>query len=283
MIEMSRLSYSRLDLYNTCPRAFAMKYVHKAEPENDTADYFAEYGIIAHALYEEHANARGLIPKTVLTDMFHNGTETRDGMVKGFNDIKLPPYMANKYYQQGLDLIDRLLHTSVANVVGSEVKFSIYIEGIPVPIEGFIDKVERDERGYIITDFKSARPYTQEFCDESLQMSIYAMAALELYGELPYKQVYEFFRFNETVKTVRTMKQLEEAKQEIRRRWDCIQRKEFDPQYDQFFCNNFCQYAKSCSLKQQMDAEKAQRRIERAQRKQARDAKKAAKQQEGDV
>lgn len=268
-IEMERLSYSRLDMYRTCPRTFYKKYVEHAEPENSTTDHFAEFGSLVHSLYEAHSNAHGLIPKAALLDMYVNGSESRDGDIKGFNDIVFHPYFIrgrDTYYQQGLDTIDRLVLRNVSNVVGSEIEFHIKIcDDIP-EITGFIDQVKRDENGIKIVDFKSARPYTQEFCDNSLQLSIYAMAILDIFGELPYELEYEFFRFDEYRRTTRTLEQLELAKQEIVSIWDAIQREEFDAKYDDFFCQHFCSYNANCPLYQQKVAEKQQRKLAKQQK-----------------
>lgn len=271
-IEMERLSYSRLDMYKTCPRTFQKKYVEHAEPENPTTEHFAEFGTLMHSLYEAHANAHGLIPKAALLDMYVNGSESRDGDIKGFNDIVFHPYFArgrNTYYQQGLDTIDRLVLRNVSDVVGSEVEFHIKIRDDIPELTGYIDLVKRNENGVKIVDFKSARKYTQEFCDNSLQLSIYAMAALEMFGELPYELEYEFFRFDEYRRTTRTMEQLELAKQEIISRWDAIQREEFEPKYDEFYCFHFCQYNESCPLFKQKQYEKQQRKLAKQKGKQS--------------
>lgn len=263
-VQMDRLSYSRLDLYRSCPRSFAMKYVHKAEPANGTTDHFSEYGTLAHALYESHSNANGLIPKTALIDMFYNGTETRDGMVKGFNKINFGGtfYRArDTYHDQGISLIDRLTMRNTSNIIASEVEFNIVIREDLPRINGYIDRLVRDEHGIKVVDFKSARPYEQEFCDTSLQLSIYAMAVAEMYnGELPYELEYEFFRFDEYRRTTRTHEQLEDAKQEIISIWESIQREEFEPKYDDFFCDHFCSWRVGCPLYQQAQEVKAAKR-----------------------
>ena len=43
-------------------------------------------------------------------------------------------------------------------------------------VGGRIDRVDEDDDGYVIVDYKTGRPKSQDLADESLQFSIYALA-----------------------------------------------------------------------------------------------------------
>ncbi len=64
------------------------------------------------------------------------------------------------------------------DVIGIEEPFSFTIDGLP-PVIGIIDLIEEDDSGtIIITDFKtSSKAYSTDEIDNSLQLTIYNMAA----------------------------------------------------------------------------------------------------------
>lgn len=86
-----------------------------------------------------------------------------------------------------------------------EQGFKIPFEGIEVV--GRIDKVEYSpEEGYTIIDYKSGGKEPDPwFLRHNLQLTAYAWACLELYGELPRKLVWHHLRNGKRLQTVRTM------------------------------------------------------------------------------
>jgi len=71
-------------------------------------------------------------------------------------------------------------------------------------IVGRIDKVEYED-GYIITDFKSGQKEpTAWFLRHNLQLTAYAWACKEIYGELPKKVIWHHLRNGKRLESVRT-------------------------------------------------------------------------------
>lgn len=84
-----------------------------------------------------------------------------------------------------------------------EKEFRLPFEGTEVV--GRIDKVEYDD-GYIITDFKTGKTEpTGWFLSHNLQLTTYAWACLELYGELPKKVIWHHLRNGKLIESTRTM------------------------------------------------------------------------------
>lgn len=82
-------------------------------------------------------------------------------------------------------------------------------------IVGRIDKVEFDD-GYIITDFKSGQKEpTQWFLRHNLQLTAYAWACKELYGELPKKVVWHHLRNGKKLEAIRTDEDISDLQQLI--------------------------------------------------------------------
>ena len=67
----------------------------------------------------------------------------------------------------------------------------------------------------VITDYKTGRPRSQEDADESLQLSIYALAAREKWGYHAERLVFHNLEGNTSVSTRRSQIQIDEAKLKV--------------------------------------------------------------------
>jgi DNA helicase-2/ATP-dependent DNA helicase PcrA len=68
-------------------------------------------------------------------------------------------------------------------VVAVEKGFSVEVSN--VVLTGRFDRIERTQEGLHVIDFKTSQPRSQAEVDADLQLSIYALATLEDFGELP--------------------------------------------------------------------------------------------------
>src|SRR5262249_52604116 len=93
-------------------------------------------------------------------------------------------YQFELYEQQGISQLRDFLATSRAampEVLHTEEWFEMPMGGATVV--GRIDRMDRARDGrVVITDYKTGKPKSQEDADESLQLSIYALAAREKWG-----------------------------------------------------------------------------------------------------
>jgi RecB family exonuclease len=255
-IQMEYLSHSRLEVFNACPRLFHKRYILRDPEENETTTYYGDYGSNLHGILEKWYQSHGFIGKTTAMNMYLNGYELDGEFVKGFSDIGVPDTYSKKfgmtnsdlYFSQGTSFIESLPLRDTSKTIGTEVEFNFSIHPDIPNLYGFIDRVDKDERGYVVTDYKSSAVYSQRDCDKKPQMTIYAMAVKELFGEYPYEFRYEFVRFNETRRTYRTVEQIEQHKQEIMQTWDDICNSDWEPKYNYFYCRTFCPYNSSCDL-----------------------------------
>jgi RecB family exonuclease len=258
---MEYLSHSRIDVFLQCPRLFKLRYIDHALPENETTDFYSKYGSLLHKIVELKMNSRGFMPKAAMIDILHNGYNgdgERDKVV-GYSEVGVPNrynkkyqrYLDDLYYDQALEFIQRLDEEYTASdVIGTEVEFLITLDDNTPPVKGYIDLVRRSSDGIEIWDFKTSENYGQAKCDRLPQVSIYGLAALELYGELPVRYVYDFIRVGERIVTYRTPEQLEETRQSIIQTWRDICESDWEPKYNYFYCSNFCDHNVSCPLYQ---------------------------------
>jgi predicted RecB family nuclease len=90
---------------------------------------------------------------------------------------------------------------------------SFEIPFLDTKIVGRIDKIERDENGYVVTDFKTGKTKPTKWnLSHNVQLSTYAWAVLEKYGEIPYKVVWHHLRTSELLETTRTLQDISDVK-----------------------------------------------------------------------
>ena len=112
-------------------------------------------------------------------------------------------------------------------------------------IGGKIDRVDELPNGDIeIIDYKSGK--VSKDTDEGLQLTIYAIAASEMFGKPvdKIKLCYYFLETGEKITSVRTKEQLEDAKKELLKIRDEIQKSDFSCSHS-LFCEN-CEFKMLC-------------------------------------
>ena len=127
-------------------------------------------------------------------------------------------YQRDLYLKQGLEqLADFLAATRSAaapEVLHTEEWFDVQIAGTKVA--GRIDRMDRLADGSVaIVDYKTGKARSQEDADESLQLSIYAMAAHEKWGYRVGELVFQNLEGNVAVVSKRAEFQLEEARERV--------------------------------------------------------------------
>jgi hypothetical protein len=165
--------------------------------------------------------------------------------------IKFPKEeMRAEYLEQGYMFIRTLLEEDWSKVIGLEQGFHIDLGIGTPPLIGFIDKVERDDRGIVVTDYKSSKVYTAAAIAKKNQLPLYGMASWFLYEELPYKYVYHFTRFNKKVEVEIPQDRLTQAKNSLAFTFSKMKHYEnagkFPAQFSSFYCNAFCGYTRLC-------------------------------------
>ena len=169
-------------------------------------------------------------------------------------------YKAGNSYENLLSLGKSLLTTYYSNlpdenytVIGVEVPFSLNIEGLPIPIIGAVDLIEKDDSGtLIITDFKTAsKAYSSADIDNSFQLAVYYLA-FKTNGYSDREILLKFDCLIKTKKpkfeqyyTIRTDEDETMAIKKIMAVWDGICKGVFIPNNNSWRCTG-CAYTKNC-------------------------------------
>lgn len=281
-LSLTKLSNSALDRFDQCPLSFYHAYLNPDRPEKeDVEQFYADYGLLMHFLLEfyprtnfymdlewepsksEEENTMANILADYGNQLMERGKPlTLEEMKILYNDlfplIQFPnDDIKNEYYQQGLAYIETIPKKDWSKVIGLEQEFEIDLQNGCVPISGIIDKVERDEKGLIITDYKTSKPYSETLIKRKRQLPIYGMAAYFLYGELPYKYRYEFIRFGKIVEVEIPVERLTDVKNQIKYKYmqikSFIKHGMFPANYQDFYCKNFCGYSRLCPIYKQLN------------------------------
>ena len=110
---------------------------------------------------------------------------------------------------------------------------------------GRIDRIDRAaDSSIVITDYKTGKPQSQEDADESLQLSVYALAAREKWGYRVDQLVFHNLQENASVISRRTDLQLEEARLKVETVAQNIAAGKFEATPG--FCCSFCPYRNLC-------------------------------------
>lgn len=245
------LSYSQIETFNTCPLHYKLKYIYKL-PTPPTASQ--SFGTSMHAtlkiFFEEIASGskptdrllyellennwikEGYSSKKHEHDFFEKGKIYLGGFLKqGFNPKVLPVALEQTFIVP----------------LGSNLK-----------IGGRFDRIDETGNGEIeIIDYKTGATIpTQKDVDKNLQLSFYALAATTIptvpFGKSPEKiklSLY-FLDTQEKISTTRNVKQLDEARKEIFKVRDEIEKSDFKCS-GHVFCQNSCEYSLFCRTDQQ--------------------------------
>jgi len=232
-----KLSASAVQTYETCPLQFKLDREWKIPGEVPAA---MQYGASMHRVLR------------TCYDSLRFGRAMSDDELLEFFRIDLraariqDPYQHDLYETQGIAQLKAFLEASrkqVPQVLHTEEFFEVKLG--TARVIGRIDRVDKLSDGQIaITDYKTGKPQSQEDADESLQLSIYALAARTKWG---YRTEYLMFcnlDDNSSVVTRRNETQLEEATLKVEEVAAQIAAGNFEPKRG-FHCG-FCAYRNLC-------------------------------------
>lgn len=116
-------------------------------------------------------------------------------------------------------------------------------------ISGRFDRIERTSQGLHVIDFKTSRPKTQVEADADLQLSIYALACQDAFGELP--ALLSFLHLTEEgvieISTTRNESQIRDALKQITSFQVRIDDSDFTPTPSVTTCKR-CPYRGVCDV-----------------------------------
>jgi DNA helicase-2/ATP-dependent DNA helicase PcrA len=254
----ARLSASAIETYETCPLQFKFEREWRLSRQLHAA---VQYGAAMHRVLRTYYDSVRL-----------SRTKTDDELLQLFSEDLASTgiqddYQHDLYLKQGLEQLREFLagmHSARApEVLHTEEWFDAQIAG--TKLTGRIDRMDRTPDGsVVIVDYKTGKARSQEDADESLQLSIYAMAAEQKWGYRVSELVFHNLEGNIPVVSKRTEFQLEQARERVMAVVRGIADGNFKPKPD-FYCN-FCAFRGLCPAREK-----------RAPQVSSNDTKKAAK------
>jgi superfamily I DNA/RNA helicase/RecB family exonuclease len=234
----AKLSASAIQTYETCPLQFKLEREWKIPGEVPAAMQYG--GVIHRVLLAFYDSARALRPMTDEAVLQYFRDELAASVIQD-------RYQHDLYCEQGLlqlqDFLAGFRRAPVPKVLHTEEFFDVKVGDVKVV--GRIDRIDESAgEGVVITDYKTGKAQSQEDSDESLQLSIYAMAARAKWGYRADHLVLYNLEGNSPVVTRRNEFQLNEARSRVTQVAENIAAGKFEPKPG-FYCR-FCAYRNLC-------------------------------------
>ncbi len=231
------LSASSIQRYEICPLQFKLEREWRVPSEVSAA---LQYGASMHRVllaYYDSVRVGRTLSEAVLVELL-----LADLADAGFADH----YQRELYERKATAELREFLASSAqeqAEVLHTEERFSVKIGH--TNLVGRVDRIDRASGDtVVITDYKTGRPRSQEDADESLQLSIYALAAREKWGYQVERLVFHNLEGNAQVSTERSQAQIDEAKLKVEDIAGKIAAGKFDPKPG-IYCSS-CAYRVLC-------------------------------------
>ncbi len=215
------LSANAVQSYSTCPMKFKLERDWKIPGEAAAA---MQYGFAIHTVLKNYYDPSPREIEPAVEDVI---AAFKKEFAKGYID---DPVQKKIYEERGEEQLRTLLEASPrgsAEVMATEHKFSFKLGDRE--IIGRIDRIDRlQDNSVRVIDYKTGAPKDRKFAEESLQLSIYAMAVAQM-GLAPQELVLVNVQDNSQAVASRTAKQLESAQARIEEAAAGIAAGEFGP------------------------------------------------------
>jgi DNA helicase-2/ATP-dependent DNA helicase PcrA len=232
------LSASAIEIYEQCPLRFKLEREWNLPRDVPAA---LHYGGAMHAVLKTFYDAQRYQREISDDDLLE---QFRVALAEaGIADR----YQYELYLRQGKEQLLQFLEAARAadapEVIETEHKFELKVG--TAKLAGRLDRLDSTGPDTVaIVDYKTGKPKTQEDADESLQLSLYAIAAQETLGKRADRLIFHNIENNTPISTTRTGAELEAAKLRVQKVADGIARGAFaaNPKYHCTFCpyRNLC-------------------------------------------
>jgi DNA helicase II / ATP-dependent DNA helicase PcrA len=204
------LSATAIETYEECPLRFKLEREWNLPRDVPAA---LHYGAAIHRVLHTYFEAQ--IYGRVITDEQLLENFRADLATAGIPDR----YQYDLYLRQGREQLAQFLISARASekpdVMHTERKFEIPVGG--AMLAGRVDRVDRlTPDSVAIVDYKTGKAKSQDDADESLQLSLYALAAKEAWGLEADRLIFHNLEDNSLIVTTRHASDLEAAKERVR-------------------------------------------------------------------
>ena len=247
-------SHTQLETFRICPKKYEFRYILKPEvPEVATAETIL--GSTVHKTLSR-----------LFQDIQMEKIPTLSEMEKSFDEFwkkewhsglrMSGDYDAEDYHRIGLKCLRDFYHHhhpfNQSRTLGLDYKAAVSLdESGRYKMTGFIDRLAKSpDETYEIHDYKTGKNLpTQADLENDQQLTLYNLLVRQLWPQVnKVRSVWHFLRFDELLETVRTPKQVEEAKQKVMLRIDEVEAARAAghfPTKVSDFCN-WCDYKHIC-------------------------------------
>jgi DNA helicase II / ATP-dependent DNA helicase PcrA len=242
--EPLQLSASAIETYERCAMKYLFQYAWHIRRGPSAPMTF---GNVMHTTIREFvAESRKRVPLK-LEELL--AIYEREWKSAGFPDS----YQEEEYRKAGREQLEafyRRFVTETPDVLYQEKPFELHLEHDLV-VTGRIDQVNRlDGRTVEIVDYKTGKVRSADKAADDMQLSIYALAAREVFDLEPERLIFYYLMSGETVACVRDGKALDLAKEKIAVIADQIRAGEFPPNPGRN-CS-YCEFKPLCPAHEQL-------------------------------
>lgn len=244
LIEDMTFSYSRINLYHSCPFAWKLNYIDCLKREKK---FYSTFGSLVHSVLEKYLKHK--ITKSEMPVEFLTRFSTD---VKG---VRPSSKIVESYISNSLAYLNSFKDFDI-NIIGVEEKINFEIQG--VKMTGVIDVVGEKDGEYYIVDHKShdlkqrskrAKPTIKDKeLDEYLrQLYLYSTAIKNKYGKYPKELWFNCFRTGTLIKEEFKIEGYNEAVEWAISTIDQIKEDtDFEINEEFFYCKYICDQSKNC-------------------------------------
>jgi putative RecB family exonuclease len=234
-----RLSYSSIDTYETCPAKFRFQYEDRVPRRPSPALSFGDS--LHQALHRFHSRPVPVAPSVEELHEMLDAVWVSDGYRDGSEERTYRDHGHHVLAQYHRENADRYRIPAAL-----EHRFTIEVEG--VQLSGMIDRMDRiPGGGYEIVDYKTNRRLPpQARIDRDLQLSIYHLAAREVWGIEPERLTLYYLLPGQRMSTSRTARDVDELRRRIGTVAERIAAGMFEPRQNPL-CD-WCEYQRLCPL-----------------------------------
>jgi DNA helicase-2/ATP-dependent DNA helicase PcrA len=237
--EPLKLSSSAIENYRKCPQQYAFNYLWSLKKGPRAT---LTFGSVMHTTikrFMEQLKKGNRLPFEEVQRVYE--TEWTNA---GYED----EYQEAEYKKDGLEQLKAFHEAMLAespNVLEQEKGFELPMEN-DVILTGRMDQVNSLGRSNVeIVDYKTGKPKKDAEARKDLQLSIYALAAKEIFDWNPVRLVFHYLQNNAQQTTTRDAKQIEEAEGIVQETAADIRAKQFPAKPTPFHCRS-CAYRLIC-------------------------------------